>query len=272
VSVPAAGKVASPEWPPRTYRLLSATYQDKAYPEGVLRVNEAGSEVELRKWTGKDRRTGTVVARFNLEPNVEVQVDGPILRVSGLSITLESPGAAAEVADLLKRPAREREGVRLVSDVESSVSGFLEAREEALSLLSRIRADPRGALFEVRSMWTADDTEPLDAVYSKYSMLLAETFKKMTSSLAGGEAALGSGVTNRLYALAYTIGAVQNALFEGGSDLAQEVAALQELGIATTAQELRMAKPTERLMLRAHQVLVVLATASPSPGPPSSSG
>lgn len=264
-AAPPAGKVASPEWPPRTYRLLSATYQDRAYSEGVLRVNEAGSEIELEKWTGKDRRTGTVVARFNLEPNVDVVVDGPILRVSGLSITLESPGVAGEVADLLRRPARERDVVRLVSDAESSVSGFLETREEALRVLSRIRADPRSGLFEVRSMWTTDDTEPLDAVYSKCSTLLAESFEKMMSSLAGGEAALGSGVTNRLYALAYAIGAVQDALFKGDSDLAQEVAALQELGIATTAEELRTAKPTERLMLRAHQTLVVMATARPSP-------
>jgi hypothetical protein len=117
----------------------------------------------------------------------------------------------------------------------------------------------------VRSMWTTDDTEPLDAVYSKYSTLLAESLEKMTASLARGERVLGSGVTDRLYALAYTIGAVQNALFEGGSDLAEELAALRELGIATTAQELRMAKPAGLLMLRAHQGLVVLAAAAPRP-------
>jgi hypothetical protein len=155
--------------------------------------------------------------------------------------------------------------VRLVSEAESSVTGFLEVREQALNLLSRIRVDPRGAMFEVQSMWTTEDTEPLDAVYSNYSVLLAKSLEKMTSSLATGETALGSGVTNRLYALAYAIGAVQNALFEGGSDLAQELAALQELGIATTIEDLRTAKLTERLMLRAHQELVVLATArSPS--------
>jgi hypothetical protein len=88
VSASPAGEVASPEWPLRTYRLVSAAYQDKAYPEGVLRVNEAGSAIELRQWTGKDRRTGAVVARFNLEPNVAVLVEGPLLRVSELSITL----------------------------------------------------------------------------------------------------------------------------------------------------------------------------------------
>jgi hypothetical protein len=256
------------ELPPRTYRLVSAAYQNRAYPEGVLWVNEAGSMIEIGQQTGKNKSTEAVVARFNLEPNVDVLVDGSLLKVSELSITLESPGVAAKVADLLRRPARERDAVRLISDAESSVSGFLEVREEAVSVLSRIRVDPRGALFELQSMWTTDDTEPLDAVYSRYSTLLAESLEKMKASLAAGEKVLGSEVTDRLYALAYTIGAVQDALFEGDSDLGQELAALRELGIATTAQELRMAKPAERLMLRAHQELVVLAAAASQPPPP----
>ena len=204
-----------------------------------------------------------MIAKFSLEPNADVLVDGALLKVSELSVTLESPGAAGEVADLLRRPARELEAVRLVSEAEASVSRFLEASEEALSLLSRIKADPRGALFAVDSTSTATDTEPLDAVYSTHSARLAESLERMKSSLAGGEKSLGSAATERLYAVAYTVGAVQNALFEGDSDLVQELAALQELGIATTAQELRMERATARLMLRAHPALVALATSRP---------
>jgi len=262
MSSPPAGGDAS-EAPSHAYSLVSATYQNKEYPDGTLRVNEAGNEVELSQWTGKKRRAETVVARFHLEPNADVLVDGALLRVSELSVTLESPSAAGEVADLLRRPAREIEVARLVSEAEASVSGFLEAREEALSLLSRIKVDPRGALFVVDSTTTATDTEPLDAFYSTYSARLAESLEKMKSSLAGGEKSLGSGATDRLYAIAYTVGAVQNALFEGDSDMVQELDALHELGIATTAQELGMERPTARLMLRAHPALVALATSRP---------
>ena len=251
---------ASTEGPSRAYPLVSATFQNREYPEGILRVNEAGSEIELRQWTGKKKRAEALIAKFRLEPNVEVLVDGPLLRVSGLSVTLESPAAAGEVAELLRRPAKELEAVRLVSEAETSVSRFLESREEALSTLSRIQADPRNALFAFGSTSTAGDTEPLDAVYSTYSARLAESLEKMKASLVGGEKSLGSSATDRLYAIGYTVGAVQNALFEGDSDLAQELAALQELGIATTAQELRMEKPTARLMVRAHPGLVALAT------------
>src|ERR1700730_8956050 len=112
MSAPPAGEGASAEWPSRRYKMVSAAYQNKVYPEGVLRVNEAGSEIELRHWTGKKEGREAVGARFHLQPNVDVLVYGPVLRVSELSITLESPGVAEEVADRLTRPAREREALR----------------------------------------------------------------------------------------------------------------------------------------------------------------
>ncbi len=263
MATPAAGAEAPGQAPSRAYRLVSASYRDKAYPDGILRVNEAGDEIELRQLGGRRKKEEAVIARFRLEPNAEVLVDGPLLRVSELSIALESPAVAGEVADLLRRPAREQEALRGLSEAESSLRGFLETREEALNLLSRMRVDPRGALLSVESMWTTEGTEPLDAVYSGYSARVSESLEKMKSSFASGEKGLGPALTERLFALAYTVGAVQNALFEEESDLAQELASLQELGIATTAQDLRLEKPTERLLLRAHQALVALATSSP---------
>lgn len=263
MAAPAADAGASSQAPSRAYKLVAATYRDKAYPDGILRVNEAGDEIELRQLSGRRKREEAVVARFRLEPDAEVSVDGRLLRVSELSITLESPALAGELADLLRRPAREREALRGLSDVEASLGGFLETRQEALNLLSRMRVDPRGALLSMESMWTADDTEPLDAVYAGYSSRLSESLEKMKSSFASHEKSLGPALTERLFALAYSIGAVQNALFEGESDVAPELATLQELGIATTAEDLKLEKPTERLLLRAHQALVALATSSP---------
>jgi hypothetical protein len=254
---------ASADAPSHSYRLVSASFQNREYPEGVLRVNEAGDEMELRQWNGRKKSAETVIARFHLEPNAEVLVDGALLKVSGLSVTLESPGAAGEVAELLSRPARELEAVRLVSEVETSVSRFLGAREEALYALSRIKADPRNALFVVDLTQAPEGAEPLDVVYSTYSTQLGESLEGVKSSLAGAEKGLGSGTTEEVSAIAYAIGALQDALFAGGSDLATELAALQELGIATTAEEVRMEKPTAQLMLRAHPVLVASATSRP---------
>lgn len=259
------GGDASAARPSRTYNAVSASYRDKAYSDVVLLVDDARSEIELRQWSGRRKKKETVIARFRLEPNAEVLVDGTLLRVSELSITLESPAAAGEVAAILRRPAREREAMRLLSEAEYAVRDFLETREDAVGFLSKVKVNPREALLSAESLWAADDTEPLDAVYSSYSMRLAESLERMKSSLASRETKLGSSVTERLYALAYTIGAVQNALFEGDSNLVQELAALRELGIATTEQDLRMERRTERLMMRAHPTLAGVATAPATP-------
>lgn len=226
-----------------------------------MRVNEAGNEIELSQWTGKKKRTETVIVRFRLEPNTEVLVDGALLRVSGLAVTLESPAAAKGVADLLGRPGRELEAERLVAEGEALVTGFLQAREDALDLISRVKVDPRGALLALDSASTGD-AESLDVVYSRRSSRVAESLEKMRASLAREEKGSGSSATDRLFAMAYAVGAVQDALFEGDSDLVQEVAALQELGIATTADELRTERPISRLVLRAHPTVLALAMSS----------
>ncbi len=247
---------------PRAYKLVSATYRDKAYPDGIFLVDEKRGEIELRQWVGRRKKEQAPVARFRFEPTTEVRVDGPLLKVSDLAITLESPEEAAEVAGLLRRPAREREASSVLSDSESAVRSFLESRGEAMAFLAKLKAEPREALLSAESSWPADYSgEPIDAVYSTYSSSLAVSLEKMTSSLADAEKSLGPGVTGRLYAVAYTIGAVQNSLFEGDSDLAQELAALQELGISSTAQELRAEDPTEKLLQRAHGSLSILANA-----------
>lgn len=255
---PETGEVPS-DMPSHDYSVLTAVYLDKTYADGILRLADSGKEMELREWTSRKKVEQSVVARFRLEPNAQVMLDGPLLRVAELSITLESPSIAAQVALTLERPAREREAMRLLSEVESSVGGFLETREEATSFLSRLKADPRSAMLSVASLWTTPDTEPLDAVYSNYSARLAETLEKVTSSLSGAETGLGTPVTERLYALTYTIGAVQDALLEGDSDMADELAALKEFGITATAEDLRTEKPSARLLAMAHPGLVAMA-------------
>jgi hypothetical protein len=220
--------------------------------------------VELRQWIGRRKKAQETLTRFQTDPTAEVLVDGPMVRFSDFSVTLESPSKAAELADLLRRPAREREAVRLLSEAEKALLECVETRGEAMTFLSKMKVDPREALIGAQSLWAADDTkEPLEAVYSSHSARLAVSLEKMISSFGESEKKLGPGVVDRLYALAYTMGAVQDALFERDSDMVEELAALREMGVVTTAQDLRTRAPLEQLLQRAHPVLVGLSTASP---------
>src|SRR5713226_5453283 len=249
----------------RTYKAISASLRDKTYPDVLLLIDEARFEVELKQWIGRRKKGQATITRFPVDPTAEVLVDGPLLRFSGLSVKLESPSKAAEIAEVLRRPGREREATRLLSEAEKALLECVKTREEAMTFLSKMKVDPREALIAAESLWPVGDTkEPLEAVYSSYSGRLAVSLEKMTSWLADYEKKLGPGVVDRLYALAYTMGAVQDALFEGDSDMVEELSALRELGVVTTAQELRTGTSLEQLVQRAHPVLVRFATARPS--------
>jgi len=244
----------------RTYRLVSATYRDKSYEDGVFVLYEARGEIELRQLVGRKKNDQAPIARFRFEPTTEVKVDGPLLKVSDLSITLESPAVAGEIAQLLRRPAREREASLAVTESESAVREFLESREKAMAFLAKLKTKPREALLSAEALWASDDPNgPLEAVYSSYSSHLAVSLEKMTSSLKDAERGLGRRATGRLYAVAFTIKAVQDSLLDGDPDMAHELAALQELGISVTLQELRRESLVDWLMQRAHPAIVGLA-------------
>ena len=57
--------------------------------------------------------------------------------------------------------------------------------------------------------------------------------------------------------------ATNAAHFEGDSDMVEELSALREMGVVTTAQDLRTGAPLEQLIQRAHPALVGFVTARP---------
>ncbi|MDG6915810.1 MAG: hypothetical protein JRN23_02940 [Nitrososphaerota archaeon] len=219
-------------------------------------VDEARRLLEVR--SGGDRRSSeeTLVARFRVEQSATVTADGKSLRVSDLTLKLDSSRSAAEVAAILKRGTPAPVDTDALARAEGALGSCLGAREEAMGFLSRARADPRGALLAAGSMSHAAVAGGLlEAVVSEYSARLSGAVDEAKSVLVAAEASIGAQTAERLSAVACTVGAVQDALFEGRSDLSQEVQALQGLGLSVTAEELRMEGLAERLMARARPVL-----------------
>ena len=242
----------------REYKFLTANYRDRVYPDGVLIVDEVG-EIEIRQWIGRGKKAQAPVVRFRPELPVNVVVEGAQLRVSELSIALESPSKASELAELLRRPVRAQEAERSLGEVEASLREFLVSREETLAFLARLKTDPREVLVSAESLWAADDNrDSLDAVYSTYSAKLGESLDKMTLSLGVAETTLGPIVYERLCALAYLVGATQDATLEGEAGRGQVLAALKELGISADAEDFEKDKLTDRFLQQAHPALVAL--------------
>ncbi len=239
----------------REYKLVSAVYRDRAFPDSLLLVDDRG-EIELRQWTGKGKRVKTPVVRFHPELPVSVRVDGVEVRISELSVSLETPQKAAEVAELLERPLRAQEAERSLSEVEANVKEFLGLRGQAVASLSELEADPRRVLVGTESLWTGEVSDPVESYRSAQSEGLAAHFDRLTLSLAAAEGKLGPVVFERLCALACTLASAQDAALKGGGRLDQVLSALQELGVEATPEDL---DSVEVLLQRAHPSLAALA-------------
>lgn len=248
--------------PPREYKLAGAVYKDTSYPDAVLVVYEERSDLELRHPEGKRSRDDPVIARFHVEPNAEVKVEGASMKISDLSITLESSAYALEVEDLLRRPARVQKALKVLATAEAALGEFLETRDDAVGILLRMRTEPRKALLAAESLWTIEDTPPVDSIQQTLSARVSESLDKMTAALAPAEAVLGPRVAERLYAVAYAVGTVQNDLLGDDSVLASDVAALKEIGIETSVADVHMENLAKRLLSLAHPGLEALATSS----------
>lgn len=252
-----------------SFRIESGAFHDRRFKEGILVVEYAKRLLELHQFANRKSKEEVLVARFKVEPHAEVSADGKTLRVSELTLKLDSPRSAGEVLSLLRRAPPEPPKTDPLSEAEAAVRSCLEAREEAMAFLSRVRTDFRGALLGSAWMWKAgDERTPLEAVVSEYSARVGGGLDAAKTLVSGAEGALGGPTVERLYALACTLGAIQDAMFEGSSELTEEVQALKALGVSVTAEELRMDKLSERVMLRAHPVLQGLSAGVEPPSEP----
>lgn len=252
-----------------SFRIESGNFHDRKFKEGVLVVHYAKRLLELMQYADRKSKQEVLVARFKVEPHAEISADGKTLRVSELTLKLDSPRSAAEVVSLLERAPPPPPKTDPLSQAEAAVKSCIDAREDAMGFLSRARVDHRAALLGSASMWKqGDERNPFEAVVSEYSARVDAALDGAKAVVSGTEGALGGPAAERLCALACTVGAIQDALFEGGSDLAHEVQALKDLGVSVTVEELRMDKLSERIMPRAHPVLVALSAGIEPPSEP----
>lgn len=246
----------------RAYKLPSGTYRRVAWKDGLLYFSPERREIEVRQFVGWRKKKQRVVARFRAEQEAAVDVDGASLKVGELSITLESPTVASEIAEVLNLPKKQREEQkRLLSEAEAMVTGFLLVRDHAVRALAKVKDNPRDGLIALMSEVNFDaKEEPLQEVYSTYSARLKESLEGVESYLKGARGQLGPRVIERLCALAFTIGLVQDAALRPDSEVSDWLSALQELGVKANSEELASEGATQELIAKAHPALEGLLT------------
>lgn len=112
----------------------------------------------------------------------------------------------------------------------ATMKEFLQARGEVIDLWLRLRADPRDAILKF-SAEVPPDKQPFEGLTEAYRDWLGGAFDEFVSSLAK-EDGLTDEVVEKLSALAYCIGSVQDSIYTGDAAARKRgLDALGELGV-----------------------------------------
>lgn len=207
-----------------TFALRSLKYRGKAHKGCTLYLNDELKDVKIL--AKKNRifflnrqlyflnKPISVVA-FTYDASTTVDLQGRQLTVNK-DIAMEAPGRgeSSKIAELISQPRREAEAKsrEMLLKAEDQVRDFLQTRHEALEFLSDLRRNPRKTLFDLSlGFATTPGIDPIDATTKMYAERLSKSTEGISSSLAEVE----SDRAQRLYAVLYFIGKLQDVFFEG---------------------------------------------------------
>jgi len=228
-----------------TFNLRSVKHKGEVYKSCVLYVNGDIKEARIQSTQNRvfflnrqllflNKQVPLLTMTFDESTNVEVRESW--LRVnSSTLLEAQEKGDATKIAELISGPRREAEWKakqEMLAHAEDSMHNFLEVREEALGFLYKFRASPRETMLGLSSKFGQQQLvdDPAESMIRSYSEKLAKSSDNVNSLLTGVETQVGKDQANRLYAVIYFIGKLQDAFFEEG-DTKKRIELLKSFGL-----------------------------------------
>jgi hypothetical protein len=232
----------------KTYPLVSFEYQGRKYGKCNLTIDEASHQLEVSK-SGFLGLRKSVLAKMSYGAKVQAVSGGSMIRLEGMAMTVESDERASEISQLIwKRETQVRQQqAGGLAKAESAALEFLRDREGTIAFISKLKEDPKGALISQSEAWTDKNRDPLDEILEGRSKQLKDAFEKFKASVKETEAQTGEEAIERVFAIVYSLGLIQDGLLTGG-DLKAELGFLDELGArGLTVADLELGSFTERI-------------------------
>jgi len=211
-----------------TFNIQSVKYQGKSYKGCRLYVNDNPNELRITATKNRifflNRQIFFVNKSVPLlsrayDATSKIDVQEKVFTFNGdIVLGVQSPGDCLKITALIGRPKKEAdERVRQVLlHAEDPVRSFLATREEALGFLFDLRANPRKVMLNLSSEFAYKQVEdPVEVKTKLYLEKLSKTMDALNRSLSDVETQAGKDQANKLYAITYFVGKLQEALFQG---------------------------------------------------------
>jgi hypothetical protein len=218
----------------RLFQLEWAKLEGIMYKRCTLSVDDAAAQVEVthhqrKLLSSKD----TSLTKFGFDAGTKVSRIGASLSVGGVELMASSLDDASAIEKLLGAPraaAREQAFASLALS-EERAKDFLTERNETLAFLSVIKSDPAEGMLQLYlSSKSPPDVALRDYLKSRENALVG-SLERLDAALADLSAKAGAHVAERVYAVTYLGGLVQNNLLEKGEPGLKAEGFVSELGI-----------------------------------------
>jgi len=243
------------------YPLDSVKKDGKEHSHCTLGIDEERRYVQIKANRGLGRGLFQLVD-FYYDASTVAKVEGEKLTVGELEMVAQNRADAEAIAVSIRKPVLEvwKQARGAVKEIEAVVQGFLEAREEAISTLIKLKKDPRTTLLEASASWESLTGEPVEQLYAASQQKVSSTRDQMDGLIGALGWKVGTKVVERAYAFCYGVGKFQDAVFSGSTEnLEATKKFLVELGIRPVdVRELALEGSGKRIMTLAHEVLTTL--------------
>jgi len=200
------------------FDLARIKYQERTYDRGSIRISEDIGEAEIfyKKKSLFSEKTISLV-KFRYTPKTELRVQGRKITLNEAVMETEDEGTSKTIEDLIRKPYHD--AVKLVEqklhEMEAPIRSYLVLRAKTLDLLANFKTKPREVTLQLSSMDPSEIVDPVEHIFKTCSDRLAQALGEMRAEMGRSSGMVGVETVQKLYALIYAIGVVQNAIFRG---------------------------------------------------------
>lgn len=242
------------------FELVEARFAGIVYEDCKLVVDASARQAEVtyvvRKWF---RRRPASLTKFQYDSKTKVSRKGTHVEVGDIQFTATSASDSLAIESVFESPRREvlAQEEKELTDTERLAVEFLDARGETLAFLDKLKKEPAEVMLQLSQSNPSPGGEPLGAFLKSRADLVTTAFGRLDSAIAGLSERANDIVAERLSALVYVIGILQNNFLERGQAGVAVEGFVAELGIRQEDIESADGLPA-RVIAATHQSRVAL--------------
>jgi hypothetical protein len=245
----------------RQFQLERVRFEGKDYRRCTLSVDETAGKVEITYQKRKRFSSEPVsLTRFGFDSTTRSSRISASVVMGNVEMVALSPEDASSIESLLGAPrkAAREQALEFLATCEERARDFLRLRGETLAFLSILRSDPAEGRFQLYYSTKAQPEAALKEYLKSRGEVLTGALDRLDSALADLGQKTGPKVPERVYAVTYLAGLIQDNLFEKGEPDLRAEGFVSELGIREGALSPPFEEVPVKLLAAAHESTAAL--------------